>query len=192
MCKIIFLFNNLLYSRPLARWCERNVSLRVNEIVLICGSQVFLSQMSQSHFRVWGVVVSTHNRLSIPECEREKREKKCTFYCTDLFQEVIKKKHISKQVLIINLLSLLFTEIKTLCLLTCLSVARWATIIGGHVVCGWATGLEASLRSHRRSRDTGKEELPVLYLCPHQHQTTAATVHNFSIASFFSRYELTW
>lgn len=132
MCKIIFLFNNLLYSRPLARWCERNVSLRVNEIVLICGSQVFLSQMSQSHFRVWGVVVSTHNRLSIPECEREKREKKCT----DLFQEVIKKKHISKQVLIINLLSLLFTEIKTLCLLTCLSVARWATIIGGHVVCG--------------------------------------------------------
>lgn len=87
MCKIIFLFNNLLYSRPLARWCERNVSLRVNEIVLICGSQVFLSQMSQSHFRVWGVVVSTHNRLSTPECEREKREKKCT----DLFQEVIKK-----------------------------------------------------------------------------------------------------
>lgn len=123
---------------------------------------------------------------------RERKGKRNVPFTVQIYSRRLLKKQISKRVLWINLLSLLFIEIKTLCLLTCLSVARWATIISGHVVCGWATGLEASLRSHRRSRDTGKEELPVLYLCPHQHQTTAATVHNFSIAPLFSRYELTW
>lgn len=75
-------------------------------------------------------------------------------------------------------------ESHSVCLFTCLSVAA---VISSNVVCGWATGLEATLRTNTRPGDTGKEKLPFFYLCPHQHQKTTATVHNLSIPSLLPR-----